>query len=87
VDKRCIRTRGWKYIHYPSNPYGELYHLARDPHELVNLYERRVEVREQMRAAYYALLDQTEDCCHPRYRRFTGTDPETGEAITHYHTW
>jgi arylsulfatase A-like enzyme len=87
VDKRCVRTRDWKYIHYPAKPYGELYCLARDPHELVNLYDRRPRVRDRMRAAYYALLDQTEDYCHPRYQRFTGVDPETGEVLTHYHTW
>ena len=32
VDKRCLRTREWKLIHYPAKEYGELYHLAEDPY-------------------------------------------------------
>ena len=39
VDKRCIRTREWKYIHYPAKNYGELYNLIDDPFELDNLYD------------------------------------------------
>ena len=87
VDKRCIRTREWKYIHYPGKPYGELYHLSADPYELENLYAQEAGIREEMRAAYYGLLDETEDFKHPSYQRFTGVDPETGQEITHYHTW
>ena len=52
-----------------------------------NLYHREPGLREEMRRAYYALLDRTEDFRHPRYQRFTGVDPETGREITHYHTW
>ena len=34
---RMVRTRDWKYIHrYPYGPH-ELYDLANDPHERVNL--------------------------------------------------
>ena len=33
-----VRTRDWKLIHYPASPYGELYHLADDPDEFVNLW-------------------------------------------------
>jgi arylsulfatase len=33
------RTREWKLVFYPGKPYGELYHLAEDPDELVNLYD------------------------------------------------
>ena len=33
------RTRTWKLIFYPRQPYGELYHLADDPDELFNLHD------------------------------------------------
>lgn len=34
----CLRTDGWKYIHYLKHPeYEELYNLALDPHESQNL--------------------------------------------------
>jgi len=46
-----------------------------------------VEIRERMRESFYQLMDETEDFRHPTYRTFTGIDPETGEEITHYHTW
>jgi len=87
VDKRCIRTAEWKYIHYPGKPYGELYHLTSDPYELENLYAQEAGIRKEMREAYYDTLDETEDFKHPSYQRFTGTDSETGQEITHYHTW
>jgi arylsulfatase A-like enzyme len=87
VDKRCVRTVEWKYIHYPAKPYGELYCLADDPHELVNLYGREARVRDEMRDLYYALLDETEDFVHPKYHRFSGSDPATGQDLTHYHIW
>jgi arylsulfatase A-like enzyme len=87
VDKRCVRTAEWKYIHYPAKPYGELYHLVEDPHELANLYEQEPRMREEMRELYYSVLDATEDFVHPRYQRFTGRDPKSGQEITHYHTW
>ena len=35
---KMARTREWKLVHYPRAKYGELYHLAEDPHELVNLW-------------------------------------------------
>ncbi|MCH2665503.1 sulfatase-like hydrolase/transferase [bacterium] len=87
VDKRCIRTKDWKYIHYPTKPYGELYDLQEDPHELHNLYNDLPDVVGTMRARYYETLDSTEDFRNPRYQRYEGTDPETGEAHTHYLTW
>jgi arylsulfatase A-like enzyme len=87
VDKRCVRTREWKYIHYPGKPYGELYHLTQDPYELDNLYDRETDVRKAMRELYYDVLDRTEDFRHPTYARFTGIHPETGQESTHYHTW
>jgi arylsulfatase A-like enzyme len=35
---RSVRTREWKLVHYPGQPYGELYHLPDDPWELCNRY-------------------------------------------------
>ena len=87
VDKRCIRTRDWKLIHYPTRPWGELYHLAEDPHELHNLYDERPDVRDKMTLDFYRLMDATEDFKHPKYARYTDRHPETGEEITHYLTW
>jgi arylsulfatase len=87
VDKRCIRTTDWKYIHYPTKPYGELYNLREDPHELKNLYDDRPDIVREMRERFYACLDATEDFRNPKYQRFTGPNPETGEDITHYLTW
>ncbi|MBC8232532.1 sulfatase-like hydrolase/transferase [bacterium] len=87
VDKRCLRMREWKLIHYPGKSYGELYHLTDDPNELNNLYAELPDMREKMTLNLYRHLDATEDFKHPRYMRFTGKDPETGDEITHYHTW
>jgi arylsulfatase A-like enzyme len=87
VDKRCIRTQEWKYIHYPGKDRGELYDLVRDPHELDNLYAECPDVVKRLRNQFYALLDATEDFYHPKYQRFSGQDPDTGEKVTHYHTW
>ena len=87
VDKRSIRTRDWKLIHYPGKEWGELYHLSEDPHELNNLYNECPDVRDRMRLDLYRLLDETEDFRHPGYSRFTGRDPESGEEVTHYLTW
>ena len=33
-----ITTKDWKYVHFPTLGYGELYDLANDPHELDNLF-------------------------------------------------
>jgi arylsulfatase len=87
VDKRCLRTREWKLIHYAAKDYGELYHLSEDPHELTNLYHERPQVRDAMTAQYYRHLDAIEDFRHPTYARYTGEDPQTGEEVTHYLTW
>jgi choline-sulfatase len=49
---RMVRTREWKYVHrYPYGPH-ELYHLANDPDERLNLLEdeRTQEIQVQMRA-------------------------------------
>jgi arylsulfatase A-like enzyme len=87
VDKKCIRTDRWKYIHYPGKTYGELYDLERDPHELDNLHDSEKDLRLEMQGRFYRMLDATEDFRHPTYQRFEGPDPRTGENLTHYHTW
>jgi arylsulfatase A-like enzyme len=33
------RTDDWKLVHYPDQPWGELYHLRSDPRELRNLWD------------------------------------------------
>lgn len=87
VDKRCIRTRNWKYIYYPGKTYGELYNVAKDPHEFNNLYDEEVDVRNEMREKFYMQMDATEDFKHPGYHRYTDRNPETGEDVTHYMIW
>ncbi len=42
---RSIRTRGWKLVEAPRM---ELYDLAEDPKELVNLYDTRLDVRKRL---------------------------------------
>jgi len=48
ITVRMFRTREWKLIDYEGETCGELYNLASDPAELVNLYDRDeyAEVRE-----------------------------------------
>ena len=87
VDKKCVRTREWKYIHYPGKDYGELYDVRADPHELDNLFAQRPEKVADMQALYHRVLDATEDTVHPTYQRFSGLDPATGRDVTHYLTW
>ena len=87
IDKKCIRTSDWKYIHYPGKAYGELYDLRRDPHELYNLFADQSHQVARMRAEFYQLLDDTEETIHPSYDRFEGVDPRTGTPLTHYHVW
>ena len=48
---RMVRTRDWKYVHrYPYGPH-ELYHLARDPEERVNLHDGPAEHPEAAKKA------------------------------------
>lgn len=81
VDKRAVRTTDWKLIHYPGKPYGELYHVAEDPHELHNLYASEPGQVEAMTRLLWSRWDATEDFRHPAYARFG-----SGEQ-THYLTW
>jgi len=87
VDKKCVRTGRWKYIHYPTKPYGELYDIQADPHELRNLYDDEPEVRAGMLEVFRSVIDCTEDFHHPKYQRIAATDPDTGKEVAHYHTW
>ena len=36
---KMVRTRDWKLVHYVGAPYGELYNLKEDPHELHNRWD------------------------------------------------
>lgn len=36
---RMLRTEAWKLVEFPGEPYGELYNLRKDPHELFNLWD------------------------------------------------
>jgi arylsulfatase len=36
---KMLRTEDWKLVHYLHQPYGELYNLREDPHELYNVYD------------------------------------------------
>jgi arylsulfatase A-like enzyme len=44
---KVIRTAEWKLVHYVGAPYGELYNLREDPHELYNLYNDPASTRRQ----------------------------------------
>ena len=81
VDKRSVRTREWKLIHYPGKRYGELYRISEDPDELSNLYVDRPDMVAEMERLLWQRLDATEDFRHPAYARFGDGDQ------THYLTW
>ena len=36
---KTIRSQTHKLVYYPGQPYGELYDLEQDPHEMQNLYQ------------------------------------------------
>ena len=38
VRYRCFITKEWKLVEYQGAPFGELYHLAKDPKEEENLW-------------------------------------------------
>jgi len=61
---KSVQTREWKLVHYPGQPYGELYHLTQDPWELYNLYGRP-EHQDVVAELRHMLLDwmvESEDC-------------------------
>lgn len=50
---RMLRQDGWKYIHAPT---PELYHVAEDPEELINLARKQPDRVRQMRDAMRELI-------------------------------
>ena len=77
VDQRMLRTRDWKLVHYANRPYGELYHLAEDPHELSNRWHDPacLPIRDTL---HRRLLDRTtsmEARLHPPIRWLDLPDP------------
>ena len=49
VTQWAVRTREWKLIHYPGQPYGELYDLRNDPGEFVNLWGDAAQAADRAR--------------------------------------
>ena len=53
---KMVRMREWKLVHYVRAPYGELYNLKEDPHELYNRWDdpacaaAKSEMRGRLRA-------------------------------------
>ena len=64
---KMIRTREWKLVHYVRAPYGELYNLREDPHELHNLYDDPAYARAkaEMKSRLADWLIETEDPALP----------------------
>ena len=75
-DVRAIRTSGWKYIHrHPDGPF-ELYDLADDPGEKVNLYGQpgREPIRDELRGRLDAFF---RDHADPKYDLYHGGGSKT----------
>ncbi len=73
---RAIRTSDWKYIHrHPAGPY-ELYDLANDPGEKVNLYGQpgREPIRDALRQRLDAFF---RDHADPKYDLYHGGGSKT----------
>ncbi len=73
---RVIRTPGWKYIHrHPDGPF-ELYDLADDPGEKVNLYGQpgRESIRDELRERLVAFFH---DYADPKYDLYHGGGSKT----------
>lgn len=64
---KSVRTRDWKLVHYPGQPYGELYDLHGDPWELRNLYgdPAHAAVVQELRGRLTDWLIETEDTLPP----------------------
>ena len=60
---KMLRTRDWKLVHYLHAPYGELYNLREDPHELYNRYDApgAARARQEMESAMIDWLVDSED--------------------------
>jgi arylsulfatase A-like enzyme len=64
---KMVRTDEWKLVHYVRAPYGELYDLKNDPHELHNLYDDPgyVKQRAEMKSMLADWLVDSEDPALP----------------------
>jgi arylsulfatase A-like enzyme len=60
---KMLRTDEWKLVHYLHAPYGELYNLREDPHELYNLYDDAgaAKARHEMEAGLADWLIDSQD--------------------------
>jgi arylsulfatase A-like enzyme len=60
---KMLRTEDWKLVHYLHAPYGELYNLREDPHELYNLFDDAgaAKARHEMESALADWLIDTQD--------------------------
>ncbi len=60
---KMIRTLDWKLVHYVRAPYGELYNLREDPHELFNRWDDPscAQARSEMQARLTDWLIATDD--------------------------
>jgi arylsulfatase len=67
---KMIRTADWKLVHYVRAPYGELYDLRQDPHELYNLYSDPgyARVKAEMKSRLADWLVESEDPALPPVR-------------------
>ncbi len=67
---RAIRTADWKYVHRPEGPY-ELYDLAADPFEKVNLYgqPQHAEVQKELQQRLDEFFKETAE---PKYNLYQG---------------
>ncbi len=67
---RAIRTADWKYVHRPEGPF-ELYHLASDPYEKVNLFgqPQHAAAEEQLEQR---LQDFFQATAEPKYNLYRG---------------
>mgnify|MGYP001165760705 CR=1 FL=1 len=76
VSQRSIRTREWKLVHYQDKPYGELYNLVSDPHELVNLYDdpAYAHVRAELRAILVDRMTSLDEKLHSPVSRIALED-------------
>lgn len=87
VDQRMIRTREYKLVHYAARPYGELYDLTNDPHELTNRYDDPAfrDVREALQRKLLDRMVEMESRQHPPVRYLELDDPlhqgDTGRRV------
>jgi arylsulfatase A-like enzyme len=60
---KMIRTSDWKLVHYVRAPYGELYDLREDPHELYNLHgdPGHARIRSEMESRLADWLVESQD--------------------------